>query len=185
MNHPIDDVHPLDIRTSAELRDPALVDLQPFRVAVHKERIELEEAATQRKHERMREIFGEQMYAAPTQDTHDPDKIKSLSCAERTLARLANGETIEPAPILTAAEIGRLPMTEYHEFMEQQVRIARGRVALQPTRKTPEEHAREVHQIIDARIGELKHDIRAETDIDTRLRMVYELKEASEMLCGA
>lgn len=55
MNHFIDDVHPLDIRTSAELRDPAMVDLQPFRVAVHKERIEREDAAIQRKHERMRE----------------------------------------------------------------------------------------------------------------------------------
>ena len=88
MKHPIDDVHPLDIRTEPVLRDPALVDLQPFRVAVHKERIEREDAAIQRKHERMRELFGEQMYAAPTQDTHDPERIKSVSSAERVLKEL-------------------------------------------------------------------------------------------------
>lgn len=178
--------HPGDIRRGAELRDPGLVDLQPFRDVARVERIRKDEEATARKQERMRELYGEQNHAAaPTQDMHNPDKIKSVSSAERTLARLAKGETIEPAPMLTAAEIGRLPMTEYQEFMEQQVRMARGRVALQPTRKTREEHAREVYQIIDARIDDLKHDIHVETDIDTRLRMVYELKEASETLCGA
>lgn len=80
--------HPLDIRTEPVLRDPALVDLQPFRVAVHEERIEREDAAIQRKHERMRELFGEQMCAAPTPDTHDPERIKSVSSAELALKEL-------------------------------------------------------------------------------------------------
>jgi hypothetical protein len=88
LNNLIDDTHPLDIRASPEIRDPELVDLQPYRDLVRAERIQKEKDAATARHERMREIFGEQMHAAPTQDTHDPDKIKSVSSAEQALKEL-------------------------------------------------------------------------------------------------
>lgn len=47
--------HALDIRH--ESRDPADIDLQPFREAAHADRLQREERATQRKHERMRKKF--------------------------------------------------------------------------------------------------------------------------------
>lgn len=82
----IDDTHPLDIRASPEIRDPALVDLQPFRDAARLERIRKQEEATAQRREQMREMYGEQMHAAaPTQDTHNPDKIKAVSNAEMAL----------------------------------------------------------------------------------------------------
>ena len=80
--------HPLDIRTEPVLRDPALVDLQSFKAAARADRIKKEEEATERKHERLREMFGEQMCAAPTQDTHNPEKIMRLSGAELALKDL-------------------------------------------------------------------------------------------------
>jgi len=87
-DQPIDEMHPLDIRTSPELRDPALVDLQPFKDEARADRIRKQEEATARKQERMREMYGEQMHAAPTMGTHDPDKIMQVSNAEMALKGL-------------------------------------------------------------------------------------------------
>jgi hypothetical protein len=80
--------HPLDIRSEPSMKDPALIDLQPFKDAAHADRIRKEEEATQRKHERLREIYGEQMQAAPTRETHDPEKIMRMSNAEQALKAL-------------------------------------------------------------------------------------------------
>ena len=44
--------HPLDIRNAD--RDPANVDLAPFKAAAHAARLKSEAAATHRRHERMR-----------------------------------------------------------------------------------------------------------------------------------
>ena len=80
--------HPLDIRNDPSMRDPALIDLQPFKDAAHRDRIDADERAAERKRERMREIYGEQMQAAPTRDTHDPERIMRMSNAEQALKAL-------------------------------------------------------------------------------------------------
>ena len=84
----IDDVHPLDIRSEPAMKDPALIDLQPFKDAAHADRLDADERAAERKRERLREIYGEQMQAAPTQEAHDPEKIMKMSNAEPALKTL-------------------------------------------------------------------------------------------------
>ena len=80
--------HSLDVRRTPSLRDPALVDLTAAKAQAHRERLDADERATERKHERMREMYGEQMQAAPTRDTHDPEKIMRTSNAEQALKAL-------------------------------------------------------------------------------------------------
>ena len=80
--------HPLDIRTDAALDDPALVDLETCQAAVHEERLQKEEAQLQKRQQRLREMYGEQMQAAPTQEEHNPEKIMKVSSAEDALKAL-------------------------------------------------------------------------------------------------
>ena len=49
--------HPLDIRSDPSLRDPALVDLQPWRDAARQERIDAEQKAFERRRERRRGLI--------------------------------------------------------------------------------------------------------------------------------
>jgi len=49
--------HPMDIRSDAAMRDPALVDLQPYKDAVHNDRIQREAEQADRRKERMRKRY--------------------------------------------------------------------------------------------------------------------------------
>ena len=49
--------HPLDIRSDPSMRDPALVDLQPYKDAVHNDRIQREAEQADRRMERMRKRY--------------------------------------------------------------------------------------------------------------------------------
>jgi hypothetical protein len=80
--------HPLDIRNDPSMRDPALVDLTAAKAQAHRDRIDADERAAELKRERLREIYGEQMQAAPTQEAHDPEKIMRTSSAEQALKAL-------------------------------------------------------------------------------------------------
>ena len=80
--------HPLDIRSEPSMRDPTLVDLTAAKAQAHADRIDADERAADRKRERLREIYGEQMQAAPTQEAHDPERIMRVSSAEQALQAL-------------------------------------------------------------------------------------------------
>jgi len=88
-------VHDLDVRRVPELRDPALVDLQPFRDAARLERIEREQARIAKKREILRDRYADAMSVVPTCDAHDPEKIMRMSAAEEQLALLACQTTTE------------------------------------------------------------------------------------------
>jgi hypothetical protein len=75
--------HSLDVR-----RGPALVDLTAAKAQAHRDRIDADERAAELKRERLREIYGEQMQAAPTQETHNPERIMRTSNAEQALKAL-------------------------------------------------------------------------------------------------
>jgi uncharacterized phage-like protein YoqJ len=95
-----DMTHSLDVRRGPALQDPALIDLTAAMAQAHRDRIDADERAAECKRERLREIYGEQTHAAPTQETHDPEKIKQVSNAEILLGQIAEGEKTEKPDVL-------------------------------------------------------------------------------------
>jgi len=84
--------HPFDIRTDPGMRDPALVDLQPYKDAAHADRIEQEARAAERRKEAMR--ARQQQNAARMRWIPDP-AIVEKNAIQETLTALATGEEMQ------------------------------------------------------------------------------------------